>query len=123
MTKKAKQLLSILGRENATFCTVQKTQSVLDTKKNAREILGKIIKEILFLQSISDRKFNNAIDFLGGNVNLHNKICVKCYVSKDISEFYLTPKNQNLHCWCLDCRRFYNTKYVQKIRQKIKQEK
>ncbi len=116
MTKKAKQLLSILGRENATLSCVQKTQSVLDTKKNAREILDKIIKEILFLQSISEQKILNALDFLGGNVNFHNKICVKCFVSKDIAKFYLTPKNQNLHCWCLDCRREYDKNYKQKIR-------
>lgn len=116
MTKKARQVLAILGRKNATFFTVQRTQDILDTKKNAREILDEIIKDILYLKSVSSKKIDNAMNFITGEKH-DAKMCVKCFVEKEISEFYLTKTNKNLHYWCFECRREYNKNYMQKIRQ------
>lgn len=116
MCKKARQVLAILGRNNATLDCVQKTQSLLDTKKNAREILDKIIKEILYFKVISDDKIKSAINFIGGDDMLDAKMCVKCFEVKDITQFYMTPTNKNLHYWCRDCRREYDKNYKQKMR-------
>ena len=30
------------------------------------------------------------------------KVCSKCQIEKDISEFYKTPKG-DYHCWCRPC--------------------
>lgn len=118
MTKKAKQLLSILGRENATLDCTLRTQEILDTKKNAREALDKIVKDILYLKSISDTRIENAVNFIGGHDTHDAKLCVKCFEVKEISEFYQNSnKPKVLHCWCKDCRRKYDKIYKQKIRQ------
>ena len=115
MTKKAKQLLSILGRENATLDCTLKTQEISDTKKNEREALDKIVKDILYLKSISDNKIKNAVNFIGGNDTNDAKMCVKCFKAKEISEFYQNSTNKKvLHCWCRDCRRDYDKNYSSK---------
>lgn len=116
MSKKTRQILSILGRKNPTYSCVQKAEDMLHTKKNAREILSQIATEILMLKSISEQKIQNALNFIGED-DFDAKMCVKCFQVKEISEFHLTPKNKNLHCWCRDCRREYDKNYKQKIRQ------
>ena len=117
MSKKARQVLNILGRSNATFDCVQKIQSVLHTKKNAQEILDKIIKEILHIKEIPDNKIQKIINLINRK-NIENaKLCIKCFEIKDISDFYFTSTNKNLHCWCKDCRREYDRLYKQKVRR------
>lgn len=117
MVKKAKQLLSILGRNNATYDCIARTQSMLDSQKNAREVLDSIIKEILHLKAISDEKIKNAINFMGVNDMIDAKMCIKCFEAKEISEFYFTQKNKGLHSWCRACRREYDKSYKQRKRR------
>ena len=123
MTKKAKQLLSILGRNNATYDCIARTQEILDTKKNAREVLDKITTDILFLKSLSEAKINKSLDFInnfdfgiadfkGGQT----KICKICLCEKDLSAFSLIKNKDLKHTWCIDCRREYYRKDKQRKR-------
>lgn len=107
MTKKAKNLLAILGRVNATVSCIEKVQNVLDTKKKTpQEILDEILDNILFLRGISEEKINRCMDFLTDNLeeNMH-KFCAKCLLQKSKDDFY--SYNGNGYAWCKSCRNEY----------------
>lgn len=51
------------------------------------------------------------------------KVCAKCKIEKDISEFRVDNKSKDKHgCWCKDCDREYKREYYKKHRVEIRQQ-
>lgn len=45
-----------------------------------------------------------------------NKICTKCKIKQELSQFYNKPRHK-LHCWCKECCRQYSRQYQKQYRK------